>query len=183
RGGMGLLPHDAARLVYLDSVVPALLLGDGDLVRFLVLDRGAWRRRLEYRRGCPALAVCRTTCGCRRGGLRNRLGASPPVTHPPAVVHPAHAVLQLVHRCVQCRVKVTCRGLGADRRTLAHAGDLDALAVLELTTVRLVEQLDVESDDLPVVAREAGQLVADVDPIVVGYLDVAALHDDVHSRP
>src|SRR5262245_22933846 len=92
-------------------------------------------------------------------------------------------VLQLGYREVERGVEVSRAGLGPDGRAAAHAGDLRPLAVLGLSAVGFVEQLNVEADDLAVVPLQAGQLVLDMHPVMIGNLDVAALYHDVHTRP
>src|SRR5438477_38551 len=66
-------------------------------------------------------------------------------------------------------------------RSAGDAGDLQTLAVVGLTRVAFVEKLDVDSDDLLVVALDLVELLADVYAVVIGHLDVAALDDDVHA--
>jgi len=53
--------------------------------------------------------------------------------------------------------------------------------VIGLARIALVKQLDVDADELVVVALDLRQLVSDMLPVVIGHLDVAALDDDVHS--
>src|SRR5918999_1838011 len=65
------------------------------------------------------------------------------------------------------------RGLGADDRSPGEAGDLHPLAAVGLARILLVEELDIDADDLIVIALDLAELVADQHPIVVGHLDVA----------
>src|SRR5581483_3192425 len=99
------------------------------------------------------------------------------------VVDAPQPALQLARRGIKGGVEIarTCRG--TEDLATDLGGDLDTLAVLVLPAVRFVEKFYVETNDLPVVTFEAGQFLRDVDPVVLGYLDVTALHDDVHTRP
>jgi hypothetical protein len=98
-----------------------------------------------------------------------------------AVVRPAQARLELQHGGVQGGVEVGGAGLGADDRTLAVAGDLDALTAVRLAWVLLVGEFDVYPDDPGVQALRWCQLAGDVLPVVLRHLDVATLDDDVHA--
>ena len=84
-------------------------------------------------------------------------------------------------RHVQGAVEVGGAGLRADHRATRVARDLDALAVIGLSRIALVKQLDVDADELVVVTLDLRQLVGDMLPVMIGHLDVAALDDDVHS--
>jgi hypothetical protein len=103
--------------------------------------------------------------------------------HAPPVVCPPQPVLQLGDCGIERCVEVGGTRFSAYGRATPLSGDFDALAALGLATIGFVEQLHVVPDDFPVIALEAGQLFADECPIVLGHLYVAALNDDVHTRP
>ena len=70
-----------------------------------------------------------------------------------------------------------------DRSTVDVCGDLHALAVLALTAIVLVGQLDVEAVDRMIDPLSPGELLPDIDAEVVGDLDVAAGHLDMGDGP
>jgi len=154
-GGEFLLPHDVPGLVLV--VIDAVAV-DGD-----PFGGGRFEHRQPGRR------------------LADRDGRLEAPVHAPPVRGAAQAVVQLGGGEVEGGVEVAGGGLGPDDGPPAHAGDLDMLAVLGLSRVALVEELDVDALDLLVVAFHLLQLVSDVHPVVIGYLDVATLDDDVHA--
>ena len=77
--------------------------------------------------------------------------------HPAAVVATAQPLLQDSGRGSECRVEIGAERLAAHRGTLAPAGDLDPLTYLRLARVLFVVQHDIITDDVAVVATEAGQ--------------------------
>jgi hypothetical protein len=101
--------------------------------------------------------------------------------HPPPVRGPAQPGVELVDRLVQGAVEVARTRLGADHRTAGDAGDLDALAVVRLAGIALVLQFDAHLDELLIVAFDLLELLRYVHSIMVGYLDVATLDDNVHA--
>src|SRR5437763_10783175 len=158
-----LLPHDVPRLVVV------LLDGElGDAVQYRFRQRRCERVRLVQRR----------QAGCR-GSHRDR--SAPAAVYPAPVGHPPQPAVELGDGEVEGAVEVAGTGLGTNHRSAGDAGDLQTLAVVGLTRVAFVEKLDVDSDDLLVVALDLVELLADVYAVVIGHLDVAALDDDVHA--
>jgi hypothetical protein len=105
----------------------------------------------------------------------------PAVVNPPAVGRPPETGIELVGRLLQSGVEVGRACLRADDRASRDTGDLDPLATVGLARVALVQQLDIDFDDLIVVTLDPSQLIGDVHPEMVRYLDIAALDDDVHA--
>jgi hypothetical protein len=93
----------------------------------------------------------------------------------------AQSGVQLGDRCVERAVEVRRACFGADDRPAGDTGDLHTLAVVGLARVAFVEQLDVDADQLLVVPLHLRQLVGDMYAVMIGHLDIAALHDDVHA--
>jgi hypothetical protein len=100
---------------------------------------------------------------------------------PPAVGGPAQSGIQPGDRYVERRVKVACACLGAYDRAARYAGDLYALAVVGLTRVAFMEQLDIDADDLLVIPLDLGKLVGDVLTVVVRNFDITTLDNNVHA--
>ena len=118
-----------------------------------------------------------------RGRLGHRCRGVPAMMNSAAVVGLAEPSLEFEHAGIQRGVEICGAGLGADDRSLAVAGDLDALAHLGLAGILLVGELDVEPDDAGVQAFRQGHFLGDMAPEVLGYVNVAAFDDDVHADP
>jgi hypothetical protein len=95
-----------------------------------------------------------------------------------AVLGPTESGLQLVQGRVECGIEVLGTRFASHHRALAHCGDLEALTDLRLSTVLLVVELDIESEDRRVEAFDARELVHHVDAEVFGDFDVPAA--DLH---
>src|SRR5690606_17477666 len=120
--------------------------------------------------------------GEQSGGRRGHGDRSlTPIVDTAAVGGAAQPGLQFADRGVQRAVEVRRARLGADHRTFGVAGDFDALAAVRLRRVGLVEQPDVDPEQLLVVPLDFAQLLPDVYAVVLGYLDVSTLDDDVHG--
>ena len=131
----------------------------------------------------------RLDLGLEAGQLVEHRGAAaatdhdlgPPGGDPAPVVRAPQPGLELGHRRVERRVEVLGAGLGTADQSAAAAGQLDALAVLELAAVAFMEQLHLQSDDLVVVAFQASDLLGDMDPEMFRDLDVPAGDNDLHA--
>lgn len=95
-----------------------------------------------------------------------------------AVLRPAKSRLDLVERRLERGVEVVATCLGTHDRALAGRGEFHLLTHLGLPTISFVVELDVESEDRWVIPLETGELVADVDAVMLWDLDVAALEHD-----
>ena len=133
--------HLEQRVVDRHRVARVFLLPD-DVPGLVVLDSTPARARRAP--DAPALAASKAPFERgqrrRRGGHRDR--GVPPAVDAAPVGGPAQPRVQLVDRLVQGAVEVSRARLGADHRTAGDTGDLDSLAVVGLTGVALVEQLD-----------------------------------------
>src|SRR5690606_18370680 len=117
-----------------------------------------------------------------RGGRGRGHGRPDTALQPSAPLRgAAQPAVQLRDRLVERRGELAGTCLRPDHGSAREAGDLHALAVVRLTGVGLVPQLDLDPDDLLVVPVSLGELLLDLPPEVVGHLEVAALDDDVHA--
>jgi hypothetical protein len=102
------------------------------------------------------------------------------VVNQTTVVSSAEPLLEFADRELESGGEVGAVRFGAHRRASSGAGDLDTVARLGPARVLLVVDHDVEVDDVAAVALEPGQSLGDVRAIVVGRIDVAPRHDDLH---
>jgi hypothetical protein len=91
-------------------------------------------------------------------------------------------VLEFADRRLKRGIEAVGARFAADDWTSPAGRDLDVLAVLALTPVLLVIELDVEELDGAIEALEARQLFGDVCAEVIGDLDVSALDDDLGAK-
>ena len=151
-----------------------MLLDPDDLAGFLLLGRGhrlAVGRRLDRFEGLGQI---------RRGRFVQRNRGLVAVVHLLPVLAAAQPAFQLVHGGLERSVETVRTALAADNRPLAGVrGDLHMLGVLALTPVVLVGEFDVEAMDGVVDPLGPGEFLGDVDPVVIGDLDVAARHLDI----
>src|SRR5439155_14981002 len=105
---------------------------------------------------------------------RNRRRGAPPMVDAPSAGRLAESPLELVDGLIKRRVEVLGSGLTAHNRPACAARDLHVLTPSGLPWVLLVMELDVDPADLVVVSLELGQLVGNMDPVMVRHDDVAA---------
>jgi len=103
------------------------------------------------------------------------------VVNPATVGGLAELAFQPLDRQIEGLVEVSRAGLRPDYRPANPAGDLDPLAVLGLSGILLVEELDIGPNYPVVISLYSGQLLTNMLAIVIGNLDVTAPHDNIHA--
>src|SRR5690606_7160514 len=114
-----------------------------------------------------------------RGGFRHGHGRLLTVGDLAALLRPAQTRFELADHRLEGSVEAVGPRLGAYDRSLSAGSDLDPLTTLLLTPVAFVLQLDVEDEDRRIETFEPSEFLGDVDPEMIGDLDVASFHDNV----
>ncbi len=100
----------------------------------------------------------------------------------PSVSASPEAILQPGTGLVQRGIEVARTGLRADCGSSGFAGQFDALTGIRLSGITLVQQFDIDSDQLVVVAFDSAQSFTDMGTEVLGNLDISAADNDFHAN-
>ncbi len=92
------------------------------------------------------------------------------------------AILEPGTGLVQGGIEVARAGLRADCGSSGFAGQFDALTRIRLSRIALVQQFDIDSDQLVVVALDSAQSFTDVGTEVLRNLDISAADNDFHAN-
>jgi hypothetical protein len=101
--------------------------------------------------------------------------------HPAAIGGLPELACQPFDGEVEGLVEVCGAGLDSDHWSADPAGYLDPLADLGLPGILLVEEFDVSPDYSVVITLDSGQFLCDMLPVMIGHLDIAAPHDNIHA--